>query len=197
LEGPRKSAINRFRAAGYEFIGLDHFARPDEALAVARRQGTLCRSFQGMTTGKGLDLLGLGPSSITQLAGAFAQTVKASADWQRAVAEGFATERGLRLSPDDRLRQEVLQQLYCHGTIDKPGLEERFGVAFDVFFAQEMEALRELAEEGLVTLQPEAVRQTEPLGRLLVRVVAAVFDRYLPPGAYRAGLSVQQASRVG
>jgi oxygen-independent coproporphyrinogen-3 oxidase len=190
-------AINRFLEAGYEFIGLDHFARPDEELARARRDGSLRRTFQGMTTGKALDVIGLGPSAISQLDGAFAQNHKATADWQAAVADDFATERGLRLSADDRLRRELMQQLYGHGVIDKRSLEQRFDIAFDDYFADELERLVVLVDEGIVTADGEAVRLTEPLGRLLVRAVAAVFDRYLPPSAFREGLAPQLASKVG
>jgi oxygen-independent coproporphyrinogen-3 oxidase len=190
-------AINRLLEAGYEFIGLDHFARPDEALARARREGSLRRTFQGMTTGKPLDVLGLGPSAISQLEDAFAQNVKASAAWQDAVAADFATERGLRLSTDDRVRRELLQQLYGHGVIDKQSLEGRFGIVFDDYFAGELGRLGELIEQGGVEIEGSAIRLTEPLGRLLVRVVAAVFDRYLPPLAFREGLPAQLASRVG
>jgi oxygen-independent coproporphyrinogen-3 oxidase len=189
-------AINRFAGAGYEFIGLDHFARPDEGLARARAAGTLHRNFQGMTTGKDLDLLGLGPSAISQLDEAFAQTIRTSTAWRQALDHDLATERGLRLSVDDRIRREVLQQLYGYGVIAKAGIEERFGLIFDEYFAGELDRLRGLGGEGLVTLDGDAVRLTEPLGRLLVRVVAAVFDRYLPPDAFRHGLS-GNASKVG
>jgi oxygen-independent coproporphyrinogen-3 oxidase len=190
-------AINRFLDAGYEFIGLDHFARPDEELARARRDGSLRRTFQGMTTGKGLDVIGLGPSAISQLDGAFAQNVKASTAWQHAVARDFATDRGLRLSDDDRLRCELMQQLYGHGTIDKRSLEERFGIDFDDYFAGELDRLTVLIAEGIVRADADMVRLTEPLGRLLVRVVAAVFDRSLPPQAFREGLAPQLSSKVG
>lgn len=190
-------AINRFQEAGYEFIGLDHFARPGEALAEARQAGTLHRTFQGMTTGKELDVLGLGPSAISQLDDAFAQNAKASGDWLRAVESDFATERGLHLTADDRLRREVLQKLYGHGTIDKRAVAERFGIVFDEYFADELRRLRDLSDEGLVRLGPDAVTLTAPLGRLLVRAVAAVFDRYLPADAYRRGLSQAEASKVG
>lgn len=189
-------AINRFAEAGYERIGLDHFARPVEGLARARAAGTLHRNFQGMTTGKELDLLGLGPSAISQLDGAFAQNVHASAAWAEAVRRDFATERGLRLSADDRIRREVLQQLYGYGSVGKRRIEARFGIAFDEYFADEERRLRELSDEGLVTNVADAICLTEPLGRLLVRVVAAVFDRYLPRDAFRTGLSAH-ASKVG
>jgi oxygen-independent coproporphyrinogen-3 oxidase len=189
-------AINRFAEAGYEFIGLDHFARPDEGLARARAGGTLHRNFQGMATGKDLDLLGLGPSAISQLDDAFAQNHHASAAWAEAVQRDFPTGRGLRLSADDRVRREVLQQLYGHGRVAKRDIEVRFGLVFDDHFADEQSRLRELDDEGLVALEADAVRLTAPLGRLLVRVVAAVFDRYLPADAFRAGLSAR-ASQVG
>jgi oxygen-independent coproporphyrinogen-3 oxidase len=190
-------AINRFLRAGYEFIGLDHFARPEEALAQSRRDGQLRRTFQGMTTGRGLDVLGLGPSAISLLDDAFAQNRKASADWHQALARDFATERGLHLSADDRLRRELMQELYCHGLIDKRLLEDRFGIAFDEYFADELGRLHELTEAGLLVVEPDLIRLSAPLGRLLVRVIAAVFDKYLPPAAFREGLSAHLSSRVG
>jgi oxygen-independent coproporphyrinogen-3 oxidase len=190
-------AINHFLAAGYEFIGLDHFAKPDEELAQARRDGSLRRTFQGMTTGRGQDVIGLGPSAISQLDGAFAQNTKTSADWQSAVSAGFATERGLRLSDDDRLRRDLLQRLYGHATIDRRALEQCFGIDFDAYFADELTRLRELIDQGLATDDGRVVRLMEPLGRLLVRVVAAVFDRYLPQTAFREGLAPELSSRVG
>ncbi|MCI0457986.1 MAG: oxygen-independent coproporphyrinogen III oxidase [Gemmataceae bacterium] len=190
-------AINRFLEAGYEFIGLDHFARPDEALARARREGSLQRNFQGMTTGKQLDLVGLGPSAISQLDDAFAQNAKATADWRQALEHDLASERGLHLTADDRLRRELLQQLYGQGVVDKRALEGRFGIVFDEYFADELRRLDELVGEGIVFVDAGAIRLTEPLGRLLARVAAAAFDRYLPPGAYREGLPAALASKVG
>jgi oxygen-independent coproporphyrinogen-3 oxidase len=190
-------AIHRFLEAGYEFIGLDHFARPQEGLSRARREGSLHRSFQGMTTGKQLDVIGLGPSAISQLEDAFAQNEKTTTGWRQAVEHDLATTRGLALTPDDRLRRELLQQLYGHGEIGRRGLESRFGIAFDDYFAGELQRLRVLAAAGLVALEADRIRLTPVLGRLLVRVVAAVFDRYLPPEAYREGLPAHLASRVG
>jgi oxygen-independent coproporphyrinogen-3 oxidase len=190
-------AINRLQEAGYEFIGLDHFARPDEALARARREQSLCRNFQGMTTGKEMDLVGLGPSAISQLDRAFAQNEKASATWRAAVDRDLAIERGLRLSADDRLRRELLQQLYGYGIITKHTLENRFGIAFDDYFANECKRLQHLVDDGLVQVEPAAIRLTAPLGRLLVRVVAAVFDAYLDADAYRDGMPASLSSKVG
>lgn len=190
-------AINRFLAAGYEFIGLDHFARPGEGLEEARRGGTLQRNFQGMTTGKPLDLIGLGPSAISGLDDAFAQNHKDSGDWRQAVETDFAIARGLALSADDRLRRELLQQLYGYGEVRKRPLEARFGMTFDDTFASEQTRLADLVADGLVTVDADVIRLTPVLGRLLVRVVAAVFDRYLPPDAYKVGLPAQLASKVG
>lgn len=189
--------IETLSAGGYEFIGLDHFARADEALAQARRQGTLRRTFQGMTTGKHLDVLGLGPSAISMLDDAFAQNEKASGAWAEAVPADFAVVRGLHLAPEDRLRRELLQQLYGHGRIDKRSLEAAFGIDFDAHFAVERRRLQVLADDGLVEETAEAVHLTDLLGRLLVRVVAAAFDAYLPGEAFRTGLPPHLASRVG
>jgi oxygen-independent coproporphyrinogen-3 oxidase len=190
-------AIQRFTEAGYEFIGLDHFAKPDEPLARAHQSRSLQRNFQGMTTGKQCELIGLGPSAISQLEHAYAQNRKAAADWRRAVEIDFAIERGLRLSDDDRLRRELMQQLYGYCIIDKRALEATFGIAFDEYFQAEMPRLQLLAGEGLVELDRDTIRLSTPLGRLLVRVVAAAFDRYLPADAFQKGLAAHQSSRVG
>jgi oxygen-independent coproporphyrinogen-3 oxidase len=189
--------INRLLQAGYVFVGLDHFARPGEGLAQARADGTLRRNFQGMTTGKGLDILGLGPSAISELDGAYAQNCKHSTQWRHMLQRDVAIERGLRLTEDDRLRRELLQQLYGYGRIDKSSLERRFGIIFDDYFADEMQRLATLVDQGIVRVEPTAIALTEPLGRLLVRVVAAVFDSYLPTRAFHEGLARRVSSAVG
>jgi oxygen-independent coproporphyrinogen III oxidase len=190
-------AINRFVQAGYEFLGLDHFAKRSEPLAQAHKSQTLQRNFQGMTTGKECELIGLGPSAISQLDHAFAQNWKTTAEWRQVAHTGFAVERGLRLSHDDRLRRELMQQLYGYGFIDGRALATKFGIAFSEYFAEELRRLRVLAEEGLVVVNEQAVRLTVPLGRLLVRIVAAAFDRYLPADAFQKGLPANQSSKVG
>ena len=190
-------AIDRFRGAGYVFVGLDHFAKPTDPLATALRDGSIRRNFQGMTTGAGLDILGLGPSAISELEDGFAQNAKTTADWHQAVGADFATERGLSLTADDRVRRELMRQLYGFGRIDKRSLERQFAIVFDAYFADEIERLRRFVDEGIVTDDPDAVALTEPLGRLLVRVVAALFDRYLPPDASVRGIPQREASKVG
>ena len=191
-------AVEAFEEAGYRFIGLDHFARPDEDLARAQDIGALRRTFQGMTTGKGLDVIGLGPSAISILGDAYAQNAKTLKEWCSALeADRLATSRGIDLSSEDLLRQSVLEQLYCYAEISKPTVEQRYGISFDRHFADELERLRGLECDGLVELTHSHVRVTHPLGRLLLRVVAAVFDAYLPPDACRSGQFAQVASRVG
>ncbi|MFO0945186.1 MAG: oxygen-independent coproporphyrinogen III oxidase [Planctomycetota bacterium] len=189
-------AIRQFLEAGYEFIGLDHFAKPHEPLAKAAKEGSLHRNFQGMTTNKSLEIVALGPSAISQLSSAIAQNVKNSEDWRHAIDKDLATERGLKLSDDDRLRREVLQQLYSFGSIDTGEIERQFGIRFSHYFAEELDRLQELESLGLLTVGRE-IRLTQPLGRLLVRAPAAVFDHYLPPLAYKNGLPAGQSSAVG
>jgi oxygen-independent coproporphyrinogen-3 oxidase len=190
-------AIDRFLEAGYRFIGLDHFARPGEALDAAAAEDSLHRTFQGMTTGKGLDLIGMGPSAISMLDHACAQNHKTTETWREAVGVDLATERGLSLTLEDRLRREVLQQLYGHGVVHKDAIASRFAIDFDEHFDSELAQLNELAEDGLVELDAASIRLTTPLGRLLVRVVGAVFDAYLPRNCYRDGLPTNLASQVG
>ncbi len=192
------NAIDAFQAAGYKFVGLDHFALPSEPLAVAERTGTLRRTFQGMTTGAGLDVIGLGPSAITILDDAYAQNLKTTGEWLGPVKQSqFATFRGMELSEEDKLRRDVIERLYCYGLIEIKAVERRFGINFWEHFADELRRLEDLVADGLVEVSDDALRLTFPLGRVLVRVVAAVFDAYLPPGAYRGEQPGPVASRVG
>ena len=190
-------ALRCFTSEGYEFIGLDHFARPNEALAQARQARALRRSFQGMTTGRGLEVLGIGPSAISLLGNSYAQNAKDSAEWRTRVRQGYATVRGWRLSAEDQLRGELLQRLYSYGEVDTEGLEREFGVSFATHFAGELTRLRLLEEDGLIEHRAGSLGLKGLLGRLLARVPAAVFDAYLPPEAFHQGLSSPEASRVG
>jgi oxygen-independent coproporphyrinogen-3 oxidase len=192
------AAIESFESAGYQFVGLDHFAKPDEHLARAGESGALRRTFQGMTTGGGLDVLGFGPSAISILNDAFAQSAKSVEDWSAAIDAGrLATCRGLNLSREDQLRAAVIEQLYCYAEIDKNAIGRRFEMSFDDHFAEELGRLESLQGEGLVDLMENRIRVTHPLGRLLLRVVAAVFDAYLSADSLRHGQSPLLASKVG
>ncbi len=191
-------ARDRFEGAGYRFVGLDHFALPEEPLARAAGDGTVRRSFQGMTTGRALDIVGVGPSAISLLPDAFFQDEHEPAAWAAAVGRGgIPVVRGLDLSVDDRVRQDVLQALYGEARVGKGAIEARHGIVFDVRFADEIARLRDLERDGIVRLAADAIELTPVLGRLLMRVAAAVFDAYLPRDAYRVGLPAAASSAVG
>jgi len=183
-----------FTQAGYEFVGLDHFAKPDEMLAQASESGTLQRNFQGMTTGGGLDLIGIGASSISHfLEVGFVQNTKDVEAYQKcAAANKWSVVRGKRLTNDDIIRQAVMNQIYCDAQIRPELLEHRFGISFREYFARELQVLQELEDDGLVRIEPDGtgagrIEITFPLGRVLMRNVAAVFDVYLRPDAYQTG----------
>jgi oxygen-independent coproporphyrinogen-3 oxidase len=171
--------IATLTGAGYVFIGMDHFARPEDPLARELRARTLTRNFQGYSTHGDADLLGLGSSSIGQLAGGYAQNEREVGPYQQAAAhDGLATCRGLELTADDELRRDVIGRLMCHFRLDKAEVGERHGIDFDRHFAAELQRLRPLAEDGLVVDEGQRLEVT-PLGRLLVRNVAMAFDAYL------------------
>jgi oxygen-independent coproporphyrinogen-3 oxidase len=182
--------LELFESAGFEFVGLDHFAKPDEALSTAKTNGSLQRNFQGMTTGGALRLLGVGVSSISHLLDiGFLQNVKDPEAYVDLIEQGKTPiERGKRFTPDDLIRQAVLNQLYCLAGIFPTPFEDRFGIRFEEYFARELNVMRVLEQDGLVTLEDDgAILVTRPLGRVLMRNIAAVFDAYLSPEAYRLG----------
>jgi oxygen-independent coproporphyrinogen III oxidase len=174
-----RTALERFSDGGYEYIGMDHFARPDDELARARRNRTLHRNFQGYTTKAGTDLIGLGMSAIGSVGRHYVQNRRELPAYASGIAaDGAATFRGARLTDDDLLRRGVIQSLLCHGVVLKAEIEERFGVDFDETFKGALVALEDCAADGLVELSPDAVRAT-PLGRVFLRNLAMPFDAYL------------------
>ena len=174
-----RSGLEKFLGAGYQYIGMDHFARPGDELAVAQRNRTLHRNFQGYTTKAGADLYGMGVSAISSIGSAYAQNRREVPVYQEeAESRGLATFRGYRLSPDDVLRRAVIGRLLCHTVIPKSEIEREFSISFDEYFAAELERLQELRAEGLVDLAHGEIRVL-PLGRIFIRNVAMVFDRYL------------------
>ncbi len=174
-----RTALDRFTSAGYEYIGMDHFARPDDELSRARRDRTLHRNFQGYTTKAGTDLIGLGMSAIGSIGRYYVQNQRELAGYREAVAgSGAATFRGARLTDDDALRAAVIQRLLCHGVVVKSEIEQRFGIRFDTEFADALEALAPSAADGLVTLSGDEIRATA-LGRVFLRNLAMPFDAYL------------------
>ena len=174
------AARERFLEAGYEPIGMDHFALPEDEMARAARTRTLHRNFMGYTVKTAPDMLGVGVSAIGDVAGAFAQNVKKLSTYYEALdASRFPVERGYVLSADDHLRRHVITQLMCNFYVDGRAVSERFEVDFDHYFARELEELRQgPVAHGFVELFGSSVTLT-PNGRLFARNVCMVFDRYL------------------
>lgn len=172
-------ALNRFLAAGYEPIGMDHFALPDDELAVAAREGRLERNFMGYTVKPVSTMIGLGVSAIGDLEGAYFQNEKKLSTYYEALdADRLPVERGRVLGEDDLLRREVIMQIMCNFRVDKRHVEGRFDIDFDEYFAASLARLGDLADEGFVDNTDEAV-EVRGAGKLFVRNVAMAFDRYL------------------
>jgi len=181
-------AIRRFLEAGYLFIGLDHFARPDDELAKALADRTLRRNFMGHTTQAGVDLVGFGPSAISELRRSYAQSLRDVPGWEAAVAErGVATMRGHRLSRADVERHWVITRIMCHGEVRAGEFEDAFGRPFAQAYAQELASLASARDDGLVEIAPDGSLRITATGRLLVRNVAMAFDAYLPEQQERGG----------
>ena len=182
-------AIGRLTRAGYLYIGMDHFARPDDELAIAQRQGRLQRNFQGYSAFPESDLVGLGISAIGRVGPTYYQNEKRLDDYYAALDDGrLPVARGLELTPDDLVRRAVIQALACHFSVSLESIELAYLIDFHSYFAAEVKALRRLQTEGLVDLTDEWINVT-PRGRLLVRVVCMVFDRYLREARARASYS--------
>jgi oxygen-independent coproporphyrinogen-3 oxidase len=177
--------IARLTAAGYVYIGMDHFALPDDELVVARQQGRLQRNFQGSSTHAECDLIGLGVSSIGKVGDCYSQSVKELSQYYARLDQGLLpVHRGYRLNADDVLRGEVIGALMCHGRVDFAAVEARHGIRFQEYFADSLAALREHLADGLVELRADALLLL-PRGQLLMRSVAMAFDAYL--GASQPG----------
>jgi oxygen-independent coproporphyrinogen III oxidase len=172
-------AVERLGAAGYRYIGMDHFALPEDELSQAHVRGCLHRNFMGYTTHAGCDLLGLGVSAISHLADTFSQNHRDLASWEAALdRDALPLCRGLQLDDDDLLRADVIQQLMCTGRVDIAQIEEHHGIDFATYFAQALEQLRPLVADELAILDAHHLTATAR-GRFLVRAIAMCFDRYL------------------
>jgi oxygen-independent coproporphyrinogen-3 oxidase len=189
------SAINFLTEKDYQFVGLDHFVKPDEALQKAAREKTLRRSFQGMTTGAELPIVAFGPSAISSFPKAFIQRPTDYYQWIR--TEINEVKKGMLVNEDDLLHRWVIETLYCYRRLDKNEFRKRFDRDFDTYFATRNHALQTLEDYGLLEQKSDALEMTEPLGALLLRVVASVFDAYLPDDAYKNGINPKHASKIG
>ncbi|NYE29149.1 oxygen-independent coproporphyrinogen-3 oxidase [Rhodanobacter sp. K2T2] len=171
-------ALEKLSAAGYFYIGMDHFARGDDDLVVAQLAGTLQRNFQGYSTCANCDILGVGVSAISRIDGTYSQNHRQLIDYYRAIEAGdLAVNRGVILTSDDVLRRDVIGRLMCHGELDREDIGRTYDIDFDNYFADELRRLTRYAQDGLVTLSTDRIALT-PRGRLLVKNVAACFDAY-------------------
>lgn len=179
-------AIHQLTGGGYRYIGLDHFARPEDEISRAQDDRTLHRNFQGYTTKAGCDLYAMGVSSITGLEDAYAQNWRDLPHYYESVDGGrWPTMRGMRVSEEDKLRRSVINRILCHTVVVKSEIERDFGIDFDEHFAAELPQLQDLELDGLVRLNKENI-EVAPLGRIFIRNVAMAFDAYLnKPAAAR------------
>jgi oxygen-independent coproporphyrinogen-3 oxidase len=174
-----RAGIERFTAAGYRYIGMDHFARPDDELCLAQSNRTLHRNFQGYTTKAGADLLGFGVSSISGIDRVYAQNYRDLKDYYAAIErKSLPIMRGIQLTDDDVLRRAVISRLLCHCMLQKEEIESEFGIHFDDYFADELKRLEPLQIDKLVELGDKSIAVTQ-LGRIFIRNVGMVFDKYL------------------
>ena len=174
-----RHTINRLTEVGYVYIGMDHFARADDELAVAQRDGTLHRNFQGYSTHADCDLVAMGVTSISKVGGSYCQNEKTMEAFENALDAGrLSVMRGIELCPDDLLRREIIMQLICHFKLDFAAVEQKYELVFTDYFSQELNELQSLQADGLLSVDATCLIVSPP-GKLLIRNVCMVFDRYL------------------
>lgn len=184
-------SLDAMSDAGYVYVGMDHFALPDDALAVAKRQGRLHRNFQGYSTQPDCDLIGLGVSSIGRMGATYSQNAKTLPEYYDALRQGlFPTVRGLALTRDDLVRRAVIMALMCQGRVEFESISLAHLVRFEDYFAAEIQALQPMVDGGLVEIDDDGITVT-PNGWFFVRAVALVFDRHL-----RADQNRERFSRI-
>jgi oxygen-independent coproporphyrinogen-3 oxidase len=182
-------AIRRLTEAGYVYIGMDHFARPDDELAIAQRQGRLHRNFQGYSTYADCDLLAFGVSAIGKVGPSYSQNFRTVDEYYDALdGDVLPVMRGIELTPDDLLRRSIIQALMCHFELSIEGIEVAHLIDFKTYFAAELADLRDMESAGLVRVEDQWITVL-PRGRLLVRAIAMLFDRYLRIDRSRARYS--------
>jgi len=171
--------IQRLLEAGYVYIGMDHFAKPDDELAIAQRENKLYRNFQGYSTHSDCDLIGLGITSIGRIADSYVQNVKDLAEYDRLITQGrLPIFKGFILHEEDSLRREVITQLICHFSLTFKEIEDQFSIQFTHYFSDELDALTMMQQDGLLRIDDKGI-QVLTAGRLLIRNICMVFDSYL------------------
>ena len=183
--------IEHLTGAGYVYIGMDHFAKPDDELAIAQENGSLQRNFQGYSTHVDTDLVSMGMSAIGHVCDNYSQNVRSLDDYYKLLDAGkLPLDRGIELEPDDLLRRDVINRLMCNFMLDIKALETKWHFDFHIHFKPELEDLQVMQADGLLLMEDDILRVL-PAGRLLVRNICMVFDRYL-----RAGNDPSRFSRV-
>ena len=174
-----KHTIDQLTSAGYIYIGMDHFARPDDELAIAQRNRTLYRNFQGYSTHADCDLVAMGVTSISMVGNSYSQNAKSSDDYYALLDQGrLPVFRGIELDADDILRRDVINKLMCHFVLDKAEIENQYSIVFQDYFSRELKELEAMEADGLLESDDSRI-QIKPAGRLLIRNICMVFDRYL------------------
>ena len=174
-----QQAIQQLAAAGYVYIGMDHFAKPDDELAIAQNKHNLYRNFQGYSTHADCDLVGLGITSIGKVANCYSQNVKTMDEYYALIDNNqLPVFRGIELNKDDLLRREVINQLICHYYLDFTKIEAQFEISFADYFAGELKQIQSMQQDGLLVLDETEIT-VQPIGYLLIRNICMVFDRYL------------------
>jgi len=186
-----KLSIETLCDYGYEFIGMDHFAKPNDELSIAQDNGTLHRNFQGYTTKGGCDLLGLGVSSISSIGRSFGQNIKDLKSYYAAIEnQQHALERGVSLNDDDILRGEVIRELMCNLYLDKAMINEKYSINFDEYFVDDLPLLDTFIDDGLVENTAKFIK-VDQKARLLIRIICMSFDAYM-----KKHINQQRFSRV-
>jgi oxygen-independent coproporphyrinogen-3 oxidase len=186
-----KLAIEKLCDFGYDFIGMDHFAKPQDELSIAQKDGTLHRNFQGYTTKGNCDLLGLGVSSISAIGNSFSQNTKELQDYYKAIdKQAHAHVKGVSLSTDDIIRGEVIRELMCNLYVDKAKISAKFDINFDEYFAEDLPLLETFINDGLVSNTSESIQVVQK-ARLLIRNICMSFDAYM-----KQHVNKQRFSRV-
>jgi len=174
-----KHSIETLTQAGYVYIGMDHFAKPDDELSIAQQQGKLYRNFQGYATHADCDLVGMGITSIGTIDNSFAQNVKTLDEYQNLIGAGkLAVFRGVKIDEDDLLRRAVIMQLICHFNLNFAEIASKYKIDFHAYFADEISRLAIMRQDGLIEMNEQSIQVTSK-GRLLIRNVCMIFDRYL------------------
>ena len=186
-----KLAIEKLCDFGYDFIGMDHFAKPEDELSIAQKAGNLHRNFQGYTTKGGCDLLGLGVSSISAIGNSFSQNTKDLQDYYKAIdLQAHAHVKGVSLSNDDIIRGEVIRELMCNLYLDKNKINEKFSINFDDYFAEDLPLLQTFINDGLMSNTSDEIKVAQK-ARLLIRNICMSFDAYM-----KQHVNKQRFSRV-